>query len=80
MEGVSENGDGLEGEEEDGEWSDAGEGEDEADEGDLAIQRVLGKYEKAKVVENVAEDDGESYEEKMKVKLEEWKKGYYKVS
>jgi 5'-3' exoribonuclease 1 len=74
LEGVSED----EGEdvEEDGEWE-----SDEANgEGDVAIQRVLQKYEKAKVVENTVEDFEESYEQKLKEKLDDWKRGYYKVS
>jgi 5'-3' exoribonuclease 1 len=81
MEGVSEDGEEeeAEGAEEDGEWSDAAEDQQE-DEGDVAIQRVLTKYDKAKVVENVDENWEDTYEEKMKVKLEEWKKTYYKVS
>ncbi|GFZ49564.1 5'-3' exoribonuclease 2 [Saitozyma sp. JCM 24511] len=72
LEGVSED----EGEdvEEDGEWE-----SDEANgEGDVAIQRVLQKYEKAKVVENTVEDFEESYEQKLKEKLDDWKRGYYK--
>lgn len=73
MEGVSEDGQSAEGSEDEA-W------ESDEDEGDLAIQRVLGKYEKAKVVENVVEDFEESYEEKLKAKMDEWKRGYYKVS
>jgi 5'-3' exoribonuclease 1 len=80
MEGVSEDGNeaekGENGEEEDDEWQ----SEDGDDEGDVAIQRVFAKYDKAKVVENTSEDFEESYEEKLKEKLVEWKRGYYKVS
>lgn len=65
---------------EDGEWESEEEVEEEENESDLAVQRVLGKYEKAKVVDNVEEDFEDSYEEKLKVKMDDWKKGYYKVS
>lgn len=78
MEGLSENGemdDVVEDEEED-EWQ----SEDEEAEGDVAIQRVFSKYDRAKVVENTVEDFEESYEETMKEKMEEWKRNYYKVS
>lgn len=79
MEGVSENGDGAEeeGQDEgdDEEWA----SEDENDEGNLAIQRVFAKYDKAKIVQNTTEDFEEDYEEKLKEKLVEWKRNYYKV-
>lgn len=84
MEGVSEDEeeDEEEGEEDgDGEWSDEQDEKETKDgEGDLAIKRVLTKYDKAKVVDNVEENWEESYEEKLKEKLEDWKKTYYKVS
>jgi 5'-3' exoribonuclease 1 len=67
--------DGEEGDGEEGEW----ESEEADGEGDLAIQRVLQKYEKAKVVENTVEDFEESYDQKLKVKMDEWKRRYYKV-
>lgn len=78
MEGVSDE-ESVEEEEEDSEaeWSDE---EAEEDEGDLAIQRVLAKYDKAKVVANVDANWEHTYDEKLKVKMEDWKKGYYKVS
>ena len=72
MEGVSDNEDEEEDDVEDGEWESEGEG-------DLAVQRVFEKYNKAKVVENTVEDFEESYEETVQQKMEEWKKGYYKV-
>lgn len=62
-------------EEDEEEWQ----SESSDDEGDLAIQRVFAKYDKAKVVENVTEDFEESYEEKLKEKLDQWKREYYKV-
>lgn len=82
MEGVSVDGDKAEKpdaeeeEEDDEEWQSEDDGEDE---GDLAIQRVFAKYEKAKVVENTTEDFEESYEEKLREKLVDWKRNYYKV-
>lgn len=87
MEGLSEDGtasdaEGKGGEEakeavEDGEWeSEIGEPEGE---GDIALNRVFAKYEKAKVVENTADNFEETYEETMKQKIHEWKQNYYKV-
>ena len=84
MEGVSEDGTASEGEgadkgeaAEDGEWeSEIGEAEGE---GDIALNRVFGKYEKAKVVENTVDDFEATYEETMKQKIHEWKQNYYKV-
>jgi 5'-3' exoribonuclease 1 len=82
MEGLSVDGEG-EGDAPDGEANDAveedGEWESEAGdaEGDLAIQRVFAKYQKAKVVDNTEEDF--SREETMKQKMDDWKKTYYKV-
>lgn len=67
--------------------SESGEGEDAADEeweseedteSAMAIQRVLDKFAKAKIVDNDLEDAGESFEEKMNEKIAEWKRGYYK--
>ncbi len=80
MEGVSE--DGNEGEtdqavEDETGWEDE---QDAEGEGNVAIQRVFEKYNKAKVVENTTEDFEEDYEEKLKEKMNDWKKGYYKVS
>lgn len=49
------------------------------DESQSAIQRVLTKYTKAKVVPNIEEDFESSYEETLKKKMDEWKQGYYKV-
>lgn len=87
MEGVSEDEAETNGDEqtaeagEDGdEWESEGNGDVEAEaEGDIALTRVFNKYEKAKVVENTVDDFEESYEETMKQKIDEWKKGYYKV-
>lgn len=81
LEGVSEAGnaegqnEGEEVEENDEEWQSESE-----DEGDVAIQRVFAKYDKAKVVENTVEDFEEHYEDKIKAKMDEWKRDYYKVS
>jgi 5'-3' exoribonuclease 1 len=79
MEGISDDGAsvGKSDEEKDSEWeSEAG---FEA-EGDIALNRVFGKYEKAKVVENTTDDFEETYEATMKQKMDDWKTHYYKVS
>ncbi|KAK8854783.1 hypothetical protein IAR55_003522 [Kwoniella newhampshirensis] len=76
MEGVSEGGSEADGEEGEEEWESEEEGEQS--EGDLAIQRVLQKYNKAKVVDNIVEDFEEAYEDKLKENMDEWKKRYYK--
>lgn len=62
------------------------EGEDEAweDEDDeesrAAVDRVLGKYDKAKVAEVDKEGDFDArYELSIQEKMDEWKRGYYKV-
>jgi 5'-3' exoribonuclease 1 len=48
-------------------------------EGDEATQRVLAKWDKAKVVSDDGEADAEeAYERKVADALEEWKRGYYK--
>lgn len=82
MEGVSEDGTASEQEDQEGEEAEAedGEWESETGEGEVALNRVFGKYEKAKVVENTVDDFEETYEETMKQKMDEWKRGYYKVS
>lgn len=64
----------------DGEWEDV-EGEDEEDEESrAAVDRVMKKYEKA----HVAHDDegggfDARYENSIKEKMDEWKRGYYQV-
>lgn len=69
MDGVSEGE-----EEDDAEW------ESEEDlEGNVAIQRVFDKYNKAKVVDNALEDIEESFEAKVEQQMADWKKTYYKV-
>ncbi|EDR12633.1 uncharacterized protein LACBIDRAFT_311238 [Laccaria bicolor S238N-H82] len=60
------------------EWEDEDEVEDE--ESKAAVDRVLKKYEKAPV-EDVDADGTfeERYERFVKEKMDEWKRGYYKV-
>lgn len=59
------------------------ENEEESSEPDheskAAIERVLNKYQQAKVVDDTVEDFEESYEAKLQGKLEEWKHDYYKT-
>jgi 5'-3' exoribonuclease 1 len=64
--------------EQDSEWEDEDEGEDE--ESKAAVDRVLQKYEKAPG-EDVDADGtfDERYERSVKEKMDEWKRGYYKV-
>lgn len=65
--------------EQDSEWEDEEEGEDE--ESKAAVDRVLKKYEKAPV-EDVDADGtfDERYGRSVKEKMDEWKRGYYKVA
>ena len=59
----------------DGEWEDEDDEESRA-----AVDRVLTKYEKAKVMEDDKEGDFDArYELSIKEKMDEWKRGYYKV-
>ncbi|KAL4065011.1 exoribonuclease 1 [Scleroderma yunnanense] len=62
-----------------GEWEDVPEQEDEDEEARSAVDRVLKKYEEAKVVDD---DEGGGfdarYEESIKEKMAEWKGNYYK--
>ncbi|BEJ17836.1 hypothetical protein CspHIS471_0701040 [Cutaneotrichosporon sp. HIS471] len=62
-----------EGDEVDEEWE-----SDEDTESAMAIQRMLDKFAKAKIVDDDLEDAGQSFEEKMDEKIAEWKRGYYK--
>ncbi|KAL4244297.1 5'-3' exoribonuclease 1 [Abortiporus biennis] len=76
---VPENGNGKgpkEGEDEDDEeeWEDEDDEESRA-----AVDRVLKKYEKAKVMEDDKEGDFDArYELSIHEKMDEWKRGYYK--
>lgn len=63
----------------DGEDEDEWEDEDD-EESRAAVDRVLAKYEKAKVVEDDKEGDFDArYEMSVKEKMDEWKRNYYKV-
>jgi 5'-3' exoribonuclease 1 len=66
---------------------DEGEGNDdewvsdkEDEEARNAVDRVLDKYRKAKVLERASEDFDERYEQAVKEKMDEWKRTYYMVS
>jgi len=60
---------------EDDEWEDEDDEESRA-----AVDRVLAKYEKAKVAEEDKEGDFDArYELSVKEKMDEWKRNYYKV-
>ncbi len=43
-----------------------------------AVDRVLDKYQKAKIVDDTVEDFEESYEQKLQNKHDDWKADYYK--
>ena len=65
---------------------DDGEGNDdewvsdkEDEEARNAVDRVLDKYRKAKVLERASEDFDERYEQAVKEKMDEWKRSYYMV-
>jgi 5'-3' exoribonuclease 1 len=53
--------------------------EEEDEEARKAVDRVLDKYEKAKVVELADKDFDERYEQALKEKMDEWKRTYYTV-
>lgn len=53
--------------------------EEEDEEARNAVDRVLGTYEKAKVVEHANKDFDERYEQALKEKMDEWKRTYYTV-
>lgn len=60
----------------DEEWEDEDDEESRA-----AVDRVLAKYEKAKVQEDDKEGDFDArYELSVKEKMDEWKRNYYRVS
>ena len=69
-----EAGDGEEGNEDD--WESE---EEEEEEARLAVDRVLAKYGKAKVVEHADKDFDQRYEQALKEKMDEWKRSYYTV-
>lgn len=73
---------GEEGDEEE-EWEDVEEEEEEEEdaEGKAAVDRVLTKYAKAKVVNEETEGGGfdARYEAAVNGKMDEWKRGYYRV-
>jgi 5'-3' exoribonuclease 1 len=77
--GGKQNGHQEEGEEAD--WEDVDNGDEEEDaEGRAAVERVLKKYEKAHVFDD---DEGGGFdarhERSINEKMDEWKRGYYKV-
>lgn len=63
------------------EWEDVEEEESSEDEEALeAVNRVLKKYEKARVMKEDGEDDFDArYEQSIREKMDEWKRGYYQV-
>ena len=59
-------------------WVDEDSEEDE--EANEAVDRVLNKYAKADVVEDEEEDFDTRHERNVQEKMDEWKRGYYRVS
>ncbi len=53
--------------------------DEEDEEARNAVDRVLDKYRKAKVLENASEDFDERYDQALKEKMDEWKRSYYMV-
>jgi len=53
--------------------------EEEDEEARNAVDRVLNKYRKAKVLEHASEDFDERQEQLLKEKTDEWKRSYYTV-
>ena len=53
--------------------------DEEDPEARIAVDRVLDKYRKAKVLEHASEDFDERYEQALKEKMDEWKRSYYMV-
>ena len=77
---ISENGDSNGKAEEDGQDDDDAWEDEDDEESRAAVDRVLQKYEKAKVKEDDKEGDFDArYELSIKEKMDEWKRGYYKV-
>lgn len=53
--------------------------EEEDEEARNAVDRVLDKYRKAKVLEHASEDFDERYERVVKERMDDWKRTYYMV-
>jgi 5'-3' exoribonuclease 1 len=68
-------------EDDDGE-EDGDDDDDDDEESRAAVDRVLSKYEKAKVFDDDDDDGGfdQRHERKIEEKMTEWKAGYYQVS
>lgn len=66
---------------ENGQWEDVPESESSDDdaESNAAIDRVLKKYQTAKVVEEEEEDFDTRHERAVQDKMDEWKRAYYRV-
>jgi 5'-3' exoribonuclease 1 len=54
------------------------EDDDEDEEASMAVQRIIRKYEKAKVQEMTPEEAQEAAEKKYDAKFQEWKDNYYR--
>ena len=63
----------------DEESDEASSSDDEDAEGKAAVKRVLEKYRKARVIENIDEDAQKTYETILHERMGEWKDTYYKV-
>ncbi|KAH8112662.1 exonuclease II [Phellopilus nigrolimitatus] len=79
---IVENGTGEivgQGDDEDGQWVDASDASDDSEEPEAqaAVDRVLQKYERAKVVEEEEEDFDARHARAVQERMDEWKRGYY---
>lgn len=69
---------GNSGQEDDEEWEDQDDAVDA--EAEIAVDRILAKYSKLKMVEDDEDGDfDERYEKKLKEKMDMWKRDYYRV-
>ena len=68
-------------EDENGQWEDVPDSESSEDDEEsiAAIDRVLKKYQSAKVVEEEEEDFDTRHERAIQEKMDEWKRNYYRV-
>lgn len=66
----------------DGEWEDASSSGDEeaVQESNIAIDRVLNRYLNSTTLDDTDEEFDKREAERLKEKIDEWKKSYYKVS
>lgn len=72
---VNENAEG----EDEGEWTDTSDDEAAVQESNAAVDRVLNRYQHAKTLEDGDDEFDKREAARLKEKMDEWKRGYYKV-